>query len=330
MRPIRVGPPVKWASRRVTASSQSSSAPVPPVLPLTKVNGSLLRRDPEQDRRTSRSLEILVSMINSLYGQGYIIQKNPTKTSAPWSLGNWFIFVETRAPTVYDDSSVGASPGYVWIDTAGQNVYFCISAALQAALWRSAGQTGATGSAGAIGSQGPQGATGATGAQGSPGSNTTVAGGLTTPTTINDTVTYTTGGITYSAPAISSGQVYRLRAMGTFVAANSATARNAQVAPYWGSTQLTANAIAVLTNLGQQSDWEVEIILTGASTTSIYTSSYFLGSMSNSTDFGFPGVTSGTTTVSAGTQTLDLRFAMSVAVATDSWSVTQITFERII
>jgi len=157
-----------------------------------------------------------------------------------------------------------------------------------------------------------------------------LAGGKTADTTINDTVTYTTGGITYAAPAIASGQVYRVRAMGTFVAVSSATTRNAQVACFWGTTQLTAIAVAVGVTLAQTTSWALEIILTGTSTTAIWTTGYLDSRLNSATNVNLTeSAVSGTTVVTSGAQTLDLRFSMSAAVATDQWIVKQVTIERL-
>jgi hypothetical protein len=159
-----------------------------------------------------------------------------------------------------------------------------------------------------------------------------VAGGKTADTTINDTVTFTTGGVTYAAPAIASGQVYRVRALGTFVAVSSATSRSAQVACFWGSTQLTLNAQGVMVSSALTTSWELEFVLTGTSTTAIWTTGYFNGHINQLTSTAATAQissVSGTTTVTAGAQTLDLRFNMTAAVATDQWVVKQVTMERL-
>ena len=127
-----------------------------------------------------------------------------------------------------------------------------------------------------------------------------------------------------------------MRAMGTFVAVSSATARNAQIFPFWGSTQLTGIAVTVKVSVGQTTGWETEFILSASSTTAIWTSGFLVNKIT------YPAISAGTTayqtcdvatpasvTVSSGAQTLDLRFAMSVAVATDQWVVQNVTMERL-
>jgi hypothetical protein len=162
------------------------------------------------------------------------------------------------------------------------------------------------------------------------------SGGKTSTTTINDTVTPTTGGVTLAGQVATATATWRVRAHGTFVAVSSATTRNAVLQPYWGSTALPSIAVAVLPSVAQTTNWEAEFILGGSSTTGIWTT----GFMSNKIDYPaivagtsapdkLDMVTPGTTAVTAGAQTIDLRFSMSVAVATDQWVVHNVTIERL-
>jgi hypothetical protein len=99
-----------------------------------------------------------------------------------------------------------------------------------------------------------------------------VAGSLSASTTINDTTTYTTGGVTFAAPPISNGAVYLVTAFGSFTAVSSATARNAEIACFWGATQLTAITVAVTASTAQTTNFRAEFILVGTSSTAIWTS----------------------------------------------------------
>ena len=155
------------------------------------------------------------------------------------------------------------------------------------------------------------------------------AGGFTVSTTINDTNTPTTGGATLTSQVAAATAVWRVRAMGQFVAASSLTARNGQVAPFWGSTQLPQIAIAVLASTAQTTSWQCEFIITGSSTTAVWTTGYFTGELASATLLQTVLATPASTTVSAGAQTLDLRFSMSTAVATDQWIVQNVTLERL-
>jgi hypothetical protein len=160
------------------------------------------------------------------------------------------------------------------------------------------------------------------------------SGGLTGSTTINDTVTPTTGGVTLASQIANVGSSWRVCSYGSFVAVSSITARNATVTPYWGTTALPAIAVVVLVSVAQTTNWMCEFELTGSSTTAIWTTG-FLGnkldypaivagtSSANKLDLA----TAGTTSVTAGAQTLDLRFSMSSAVATDQWVVNSVTME---
>ena len=163
-----------------------------------------------------------------------------------------------------------------------------------------------------------------------------ISAGLTANTTINDTVTYTTGGVTLPGQVANAGYIWRVRARGTFVAVSSATARNAQIAPYWGSTALPAITVAVLVSVAQTTNWFADFEIVASSTTAVWAG----GFIQNKIDY--PAIVAGTTspdktdmatpastTVTAGAQTIDLRFSMSVAVATDQWVVHSVTIERI-
>jgi len=154
--------------------------------------------------------------------------------------------------------------------------------------------------------------------------------GLTSLTTINATTTYTTGGITLPSQTAAAGSVWRIRAYGQYLSVNSATARNAQIACFWGSTQLTALTVAVGTSLAQTSGFLVEFELTATSTTAIWTTGQTINRIGSSTtnNNNIAMVTGASTTVTAGAQTLDLRFSMSNASMADEWRVSQVTIER--
>lgn len=156
-----------------------------------------------------------------------------------------------------------------------------------------------------------------------------VAGNLTSITTINNTVTYTTGGVTYSAPAIAAGQVYRIIADGVFTAANSGTARNSQVAPFWGTTQLPSIGNTVLINTGQSKAWRYETLLQGIDTTHVWAGGKILGQFNSTTIPQFNNTNPVSTAVTSGAQTIDLRFSMSVSVAGDLWLIASVIIERL-
>ena len=208
-----------------------------------------------------------------------------------------------------------------------------------------AGTNGTNGTNGIAGSIGMMGMDGDEGPEGMPipgNVSSYVAGllgissGLTDNTTINDTVTYTTGGVTLTNQVAANTTMWRVCAQGTFVAVSSATARNAQIAPYWGSTALPGIAVVVLASVAQTTNWYAEFTIVGSSTTAVWTTGMLQNkfdypaivvntSSADKTDFATPA----STTVTAGAQTLDLRFSMSVAVATDQWVVQSVTMERL-
>ncbi|CAB4126745.1 hypothetical protein UFOVP254_40 [uncultured Caudovirales phage] len=154
--------------------------------------------------------------------------------------------------------------------------------------------------------------------------------GQTANVTITNTVTYTTGGKTLASQTAAANSTWRVRAYGTFTAANSATARNAQVACFWGATQLTAITSTVLTATAQTTNFEVEFDLTASSTTAIWTAGTMLNRTASATTLAINNATPASTAVTSGAQTLDLRFSMSVSVAGDSWVVQGVTIERLV
>ena len=199
------------------------------------------------------------------------------------------------------------------------------------------GEDGETGPPGTPGTRGLAGAQGPPGEDAEPGedtfillsssSATTNAGGLTAVGSLAATTTYTTGGVTLGNQVSLAGSLYRIRALGQFVAASSATARNAQVAAYWGATQLANLAIAVLASTAQTTSFSVEFELACTSTTAVWATGQMLNQLGSALTLA--RLTPASTTVTAGPQTLDLRFSMSTAVTGDSWNFDQITIERL-
>lgn len=153
--------------------------------------------------------------------------------------------------------------------------------------------------------------------------------GLTANTTVTNQATFTTAGLTLASQTADTGRVWRIRAFGQFTAANSGTARTAQIACFWGSTQLTAITPSVLVSTAQTTQWQVEFILTGTSTTAIWTTGTLISRVASATALAMDNATPASTTVTSGAQTLDLRVRVSTAVAAESWIIQQVTMERI-
>lgn len=155
------------------------------------------------------------------------------------------------------------------------------------------------------------------------------AGSLTAITTVNATATPTTCGVTLATQSASVGATWRIRACGTFVAVSSATARNAQLAAFWGATQLPLISVAVLAATAQTTTWEVEFLLTATSTTAVWLAGNFTNRIGSATALALSLPTPASTAVTAGAQTLDLRASMSVVVATDQWLIHSLVIERL-
>jgi hypothetical protein len=153
--------------------------------------------------------------------------------------------------------------------------------------------------------------------------------GLTANTTVTNTATFTTAGLTLASQTATTGSVWRVRAYGQFVAQSSATARTAQIACFWGATQLVAITPSVLVSVTATSQWQVEFELAATSTTAIWTTGTLISKVAANTQVAIDNATPASTTVSPGAQTLDLQVRVSTAVAAESWVIQQITMERL-
>jgi hypothetical protein len=153
--------------------------------------------------------------------------------------------------------------------------------------------------------------------------------GLTANTTVTNQATFTTAGLTLASQTAAAGSLWRVTAFGQFTAASSATARTAQIACFWGTTQLTAITPSVLISTAQTTQWQAEFILTATSTTAIWTTGTLTSRVASATALALDNATPASTTVTAGAQTLDLRVRVSTAVAAESWIIQQVTIERL-
>ena len=162
------------------------------------------------------------------------------------------------------------------------------------------------------------------------------AGYLPSVTNIANQQTPTTGGVTLTSQIATTGQMWRVRAFGTYVAAASGTARNAVITPYWGSTPLVAISEVVLISVAQTTNWECEFLLSSSTTTAVWTAGYFMNKVDTpaivagtSTFMHEAVATAATTVVTSGALTIDLRFSTSASVSGDAWNVQGVTMERI-
>lgn len=90
----------------------------------------LLARDPPTDPRLRRLTETLSEMINSLSVTGQVAKVG----ASSWRL--CVSLISGAAPTASNDETLGHYPGEVWVHTGAGEVYICISAAEDAAVWR--------------------------------------------------------------------------------------------------------------------------------------------------------------------------------------------------
>lgn len=105
----------------------------PPIHPFGTANRDfpLAPREPAEDRRVRRSLELLTSTFNSLGLRGQLIQL---------PLGQWRItggvYSESRNPTANDDVTRGVVIGDEWLNLATDTLWKCFSAAAGVARWK--------------------------------------------------------------------------------------------------------------------------------------------------------------------------------------------------
>jgi hypothetical protein len=152
--------------------------------------------------------------------------------------------------------------------------------------------------------------------------------GLSANTTVTNQATFTTAGLTLASQTPAAGSIWRIRAYGQFVAASSATVRTAQIACFWGTTQLTAITPTVLASAAQTTQWQVEFELVATSATAMWTTGSLMSRIASATALAIDNATPASTTIS-GAQTIDLRVRVSTAVAAESWVIQQVTMERL-
>lgn len=158
------------------------------------------------------------------------------------------------------------------------------------------------------------------------------AGDMTTFTAIGDVTTLASGGQTLTNQIMEAGSVWRIKAFGSVTSANSATARNASLHCYWGSVDIGGFDIAVKVSTAITTAFDCEFYIVGQSTT-----------LASRTARLFDNIVAGTATstlinqllnansptLTAGAQTIDLRFGFSAAIAGDGWTVENVTIERL-
>ena len=163
-----------------------------------------------------------------------------------------------------------------------------------------------------------------------------IAAGLTSATNVANQQTPTTGGVTLKNQTLVAGSTWRVKAYGTYVAANSGTARNAEFSCFWGSTQLTKVTSVVLASTAQTTGWDVEFTLTASSTTALWATGRLIEQSdvtltTTAADLDYIILTAASnTSLSSGPQTLDFRVDTSASVAGDAFNVHSVIMERLV
>ena len=203
------------------------------------------------------------------------------------------------------------------------------------------------------GAQGPQGTAGSSGSGGASGAHFTtdipdaeveniavsfnrtpsplgllgIASPGTGPFSIGSTVTFTSGNRTLPAQSLATGTIFRIIYYITLTPISSATARNLQIAPYWGATQLGINTVAVLASSAVVVRHRGEVIITANNSGSLEVTHSTIGLSGGVLSLILP--VTGAFAVGGANQAVDLRFAFSVVVAGDSVSADQVIIERL-
>lgn len=167
---------------------------------------------------------------------------------------------------------------------------------------------------------------------------TSKSAGLTAVTSIANQQTATTGGVTLANQTLVPKACWRIKAYGQYTAASSATARNMEVTPYWGTTALTKIAVAVLASTAQTTNWVCEFELTASSATAIWTTGWLHNQLSDvfgtspntvAADLALATAAS-TSSLATELQAIDLRFDTSASVSGDIVKVNMVTIERLV
>ena len=156
-------------------------------------------------------------------------------------------------------------------------------------------------------------------------------GGLTSVTAVAGSLTLATGGVTLASQVMTNGWVWRIRAYGTYVASSSATARTLTMSCFWGSTALTAVTTGnVLSAVAQTTPWQVELEISGSSTTAAWCTAVLMSQVTSATIPQQYVATAASVTGLTTTSTLDFRVGQTgTAVAGDTINVHSVTIERI-
>lgn len=151
--------------------------------------------------------------------------------------------------------------------------------------------------------------------------------GRTSTLTFVSSTTPTTGGVTLANQVAEANSVWLVKIIGAFTAVSSATVRTANIAIFWGSTQIVVVGPTVQASTAKTTSFMVDVIITGVNTTSVYATLNVLQGINTST--GLPATSIASTTVTAGAQTIDARFSTSVAVGADSWAINNVVITRV-
>lgn len=151
--------------------------------------------------------------------------------------------------------------------------------------------------------------------------------GRTSTLTFVSSTTPTTGGVTLANQVAEANSVWLVKIIGAFTAVSSATVRTANIAIFWGSTQIVVVSPTVQASTAKTTSFMVDVIITGVNTTSVYATLNALQGINTST--GLPVTSIASTTVTAGAQTIDARFSTSVAVGADSWAINNVVITRV-
>lgn len=162
-----------------------------------------------------------------------------------------------------------------------------------------------------------------------PGTSIYASAGPSSSVTINDTVTYTSSGVTLASQTLAAGAYWTITVLGVTNVVSGA-ARSFKFGVYWGGTGANLGSLAVVASTAYAGNFRIDCFIYGASTTSAFTGIKILNNITSGAGYNLIQVAPTTATgLPSGAQTLDFQFGMTSAVAGDYWRIDSIVFQRV-
>jgi hypothetical protein len=151
-------------------------------------------------------------------------------------------------------------------------------------------------------------------------------------TTITNSITWVSGGVTLAGQTLAALRRWRIRAFGSFSVYPSGGARQFVAQAFWQSGGGGLGQMAVNLAAGDTGTFEIEVDIAATSSTAAYVANRMLINWEGSSANPPHVVTSGANVLSlpSGPQSVDLMFSMNdVVIWSDAWVVNGVTIERL-